>query len=352
MTPERLSKLLAKFPTRRIAVIGDFFLDKYLDVDPSLVQTSVETGRTAHQVVRVRSSPGAAGTVVNNLTALTAGTVYAVGATGDDGESFTLRQELAKQGVNCEGLIRHRALMTPTYLKPRDIRNPHLAGEHPRYDTKNRTRTPEEVITQILDYLDKLLPEVDAVIVLDQVEDEDCGVITTRVRDEIAKYGATRKEVVFWADSRRHIKKFRNVITKPNQFEVVGKDDPKPGEEVRFHTLVTALPQMRMTTCGPIVVTRGSLGAVVTEPDFTRVPAVHLEGPLDTTGAGDSVTAAAVLALSSGASLIEATLAGMLAASITSQQLATTGVATPDQIQERLDLWIAQQGASGIIKGR
>ena len=45
MSPERLQQLIDRFPTRRIAVVGDFFLDKYLDVDPALVETSVETGR-------------------------------------------------------------------------------------------------------------------------------------------------------------------------------------------------------------------------------------------------------------------------------------------------------------------
>ena len=67
MTCERLAELLAAFPSLRVAVVGDFFLDEYLDVDPALAEVSVETGKTAHQVVGVRHSPGAAGTVVANL---------------------------------------------------------------------------------------------------------------------------------------------------------------------------------------------------------------------------------------------------------------------------------------------
>ncbi len=95
---ERLEELLARFPTRRIAVIGDFFLDKYLEVDPDLAETSVETGKRANQVVGIRTSPGAAGTVVNNLAALGAGTLHALGTTGDDGEAFDLRKGLEAQG--------------------------------------------------------------------------------------------------------------------------------------------------------------------------------------------------------------------------------------------------------------
>ena len=73
MDAERLQDLLLRFPKCRIAVLGDFFLDKYLDVDPALAEVSLETGKTAHQVVSIRCSPGAAGTVVNNLAALGAG---------------------------------------------------------------------------------------------------------------------------------------------------------------------------------------------------------------------------------------------------------------------------------------
>ncbi|HET6325513.1 MAG TPA: carbohydrate kinase, partial [Planctomycetaceae bacterium] len=70
MKRDRLEELLARFASRRVAVMGDFFLDKYLEVDPKLAETSVETGKTANQVVEIRTSPGAAGTVVNNLAAL------------------------------------------------------------------------------------------------------------------------------------------------------------------------------------------------------------------------------------------------------------------------------------------
>ena len=66
----RLKELLDRFPSQRIAVIGDYFLDKYLETDPALIEQSVETGLPANQVVSVRCHAGAAGTGVNNLAAL------------------------------------------------------------------------------------------------------------------------------------------------------------------------------------------------------------------------------------------------------------------------------------------
>ena len=76
MKADRLQEIIRSFEKSRIAVMGDYFLDKYLDVDPALAELSVETGKTAHQVVGIRCSPGAAGTVVNNLAALTAGQLH------------------------------------------------------------------------------------------------------------------------------------------------------------------------------------------------------------------------------------------------------------------------------------
>ena len=81
----------------------------------------------------------------------------------------------------------------------------------------------------------------------------------------------------------------------------------------------------------------------ITDPEMTIVPGVRVEGPIDETGAGDSATAGAVLALASGATLPEAALIGNLVASITIQQLATTGTARPEQLPERLEMWQRQR---------
>jgi bifunctional ADP-heptose synthase (sugar kinase/adenylyltransferase) len=339
---DRLEELLARFPSRRVAVIGDFFLDKYLEVDPNLAETSVETGKRANQVVEIRTSPGAAGTVVNNLAALGAGQLHAIGATGDDGEAYDLRRGLEARKCSIASLVPFPFLHTPTYLKPRDFADPSLEGEHERYDTKNRQSTPREVVQRVLAELDRLLPQIDALIVADQVEQTDCGVITASVRSEIAERARKHAKVHFWADSRTHIRAFRHVIIKPNQFEAVGHANPLPGETLPLDRLRAAIPKLRAETGAPVCCTRGAEGMIVSDPEVTVIPSVTLTGPIDATGAGDSATAGAVLALASGASLPEAALVGCLVASITVQQLATTGTATPAQVLERLQMWREQ----------
>lgn len=344
LRPERLEELLARFPSRRLAVVGDFFLDKYLEVDPALAERSVETGKVAHQVVAVRCAAGAAGTVMNNLSSLGAGTLHAVGFTGDDGEGYDLRTALARIRASTEHLHCCADRRTPTYLKPRDARDPTLAGEHSRYDLKNRLPTPPEITRKILESLDRLLPDLDGLILMDQVEEEECGAVTAAVREAVAERALRFPRVVFWADSRKRIRRYRNVIVKPNQFEAAGWASPAPGDEVPLEELRRAVLELRRLVGGPVCATRGPRGMVVSDPEWTVVPGVRIEGPTDPTGAGDSATAGAVLALCSGATLPQAALVGNLVASITVQQLATTGTARPEELLPRLSLWRRQQG--------
>jgi len=343
MSAERLGELIAAFPRLRIAVLGDFFLDKYFDVDPAAAELSVETGKKAHQVARVRHSPGAAGTVVCNLASLAAGTLHAIGFSGDDGESYELRGDLDRLGCHTEHLHRAADRVTPTYLKPRDQDDPSLDGEHQRYDIKNRTTTPEAVQRKIIESLDTLLPELDAVIVADQVEQPDCGVVTALVREALAERATQHPHVIFWADSRRRIRQFCGCIIKPNQFEAMGRDEPMPGDTVNLDELLSDMQQLRAAHGSPICVTRGAQGMIVSDPEPTLVPGVRLDGPTDPTGAGDSATASAVLALAAGAKLPEAALLGNLVASITVEQLAVTGTARPEQLADRLRKWQSQQ---------
>src|SRR5437879_10278647 len=118
MDETRLDALLARFPHLSVLVVGDFFLDKYLVIDRSLSEVSIETGLEAYQVVEKYSSPGAAGTVMNNLSALGIGTLLALGVCGDDGAGYELREGLHARRVNTEHLIRSERVVTPTYIKP------------------------------------------------------------------------------------------------------------------------------------------------------------------------------------------------------------------------------------------
>ena len=344
LTAGRLDEILSRFGDCRIAVLGDFFLDRYWDINPDWEELSVETGLPAYQVAAVRCSPGAAGTVVANLASLGAGRLDAIGFTGDDGEGFELRRGLKELNCNIDQLHTAADRFTPTYTKPRDVNEPGLAGEHSRLDTKNRRATPEDIEQAVIESLSAIVSDFDAVIVLDQVEATGCGVVTEQVRLHLGNVAKAHPDVIFWADSRRHVDQFENMIIKPNEFETIGRTDPQPGEVVGVDQLQEHAQQLHEQTGRPVFITRGAGGMSVFDADWHDVPGVNVAGEIDTTGAGDSVTAGCVLALCSGASPVEAAVIGNLVASLTVQQLAVTGTATCEQLPPRLEMWREQNG--------
>lgn len=346
MTTERMEQLLSRFPEVSLAVVGDFFLDKYLVIEKALMEVSLETGLDAYQVVAKRCSPGAAGTVTNNLSALGVGQIRAVGCIGDDGEGYELRQGLDRSRVNMAHLLSHPDWFTPTYTKPMLRDESGKEAELNRIDIKNRRPTPREIEDAILGELELALPHVQAVIVLDQIEQRDLGVVTDYVREGIQALARAHPEVVFFADSRANIGLFRDVIIKPNKLEAArscgygGTEEALTAEDAEGFGAELVARNHR-----PAFVTAGPEGIVVfDETGATRVPGVRLPPPVDIVGAGDSTTAGIVSALCAGASLQEAAVMGNCVASITVQQLGTTGTATREQVHQRFSEHAGQFG--------
>ncbi len=77
--------------------------------------------------------------------------------------------------------------------------------------------------------------------------------------------------------------------------------------------------------------------------DGEIVPGVKVTGPIDVTGAGDSFSVGSLLGRCAGLGWSEAALIGNLVASITITQLATTGVAKPNEVLARYGNWHAEQ---------
>src|SRR6516165_4343079 len=119
LTKTVLNQILDRLPGLAIGVVGDLFLDRYLDIDAALTEPSLETGLDAYQVVRVRSYPGAAGTVINNIVALGAKRVCPITVIGEDGEGYELMQALNRlKAVDRAWILQEPERRTPTYTKP------------------------------------------------------------------------------------------------------------------------------------------------------------------------------------------------------------------------------------------
>jgi rfaE bifunctional protein kinase chain/domain len=340
LTTESLEAILTQMPRLKIGVIGDLFLDRYLEIDAALTEPSLETGLDAYQVVNVRSSPGAAGTVINNLAALGVGRIYPIAVLGDDGEGYELRQALGRlAAVDPCGLILAPDRRTPTYTKPMLHENGKLPRELNRLDIKNRKPMPEALDAQIQSKLVEIWPRIDALVVLDQVSEADCGVITARTRDQLELMAARGPDKFVLADSRERIGLFRGVCLKPNRQEALSATglEAKDSSDI----LGRAAVQLARRAGRWVFCTDGARGILLASPQGgensapSRIAAYPVAGPIDIVGAGDSTSAAIVCAMAGGAGTEAAAAFGNLVASITIQQLGTTGTATPEQIRQR-----------------
>jgi len=334
VTPQRCREITARYVSLRVALLGDFCLDRYLEIDPARSEISIETGLPVHNVVDVRAQPGGAGTILNNLSALGVGTVQPIGFHGVDGEGFELaRAVAARRGVDATHLLETPRRRTFTYCKPLALEQGRPPRELSRLDTKNWTPTPPEVEERIIAALQAAARTADAVIVLDQVDIAETGVVTRRVLEAVAGVIASRPELPIIADSRRGLGGFPSVIFKMNAAELAAMSGlPVSSDLAAVRDAAAALARRNGR---PVFVTlseRGMVGALASG-ETEWVPSLPVRGPIDVVGAGDAVTANLIAALAAGASLREALELASLAAAVVLHQVGTTGAATPEDLE-------------------
>ena len=352
---DRLETVLRTLPRLTIGLVGDLFLDRYLELIPGSRELSIETGLEAYQVERVRNSPGALGTVLNNLGALGVGLLVPVSVIGDDGHGYDLLKEVRKLPVDPTNILCSPERLTPTYTKPiRPVGPDCQAGPDParqagiaalselnRLDVRTRSPLSAAVTAEVCRRVEQVFRTSDGLIVLDQLVDENCGVVNAEVRATLARLAEEEPRKLIYVDSRRFLGEFSAATLKGNRSEVLGakltrrasEGEPAADEAL----LIDALAALARRTSRPAFCTVGERGILVARPrhEPVLVPGFGVSGPVDIVGAGDAATSGIVTALLAGSDEIEAAAVGNLVASITVQQLGTTGTATPQQVRER-----------------
>jgi rfaE bifunctional protein kinase chain/domain len=335
MTPDRFEQITSRYRQLRIAVVGDFCLDRYLEIDPFQKETSIETGLPVHNVVNVRSQPGAAGTVLNNLDALGVGTIIPIGFVGEDGEGYELLHALNRKAhAEMRYFVETPHRRTFTYCKPLVVTPGELPVELSRLDSKNWTPTPPMVEARLIANIRAALRHAHALIILDQVDVHDTGVVTKNVLTALVDMVRQQPDLVVLADSRKRIASFPHFSLKMNRPEFCYMAGLLPGaslEEIRDKASTIALLQTRNLF---ITLAEEGILAATSDGQLIHRPALPVRGPIDVVGAGDSVTANLVAAWATGAALAEVVEFAMAASSIVIHQLGTTGTAGVAGIRE------------------
>jgi len=337
MTPARFKTIIQKYGTLQIAVLGDFCLDRYLEIDPERAEISIETQLPVRNVVNVRAQPGGAGTILNNLAALGIGAILPIGFYGNDGEGLELINALAKcKGVNLEYMVQTDQRRTFTYCKPLIIAPGKLPVGLNRLDFKNWTPTPDCLQKELCQRLQKAAGTVDAIIVLEQVDVPETGVVTRQVLEALTQIIQARAELLVVSDSRRGLHGYPPVTLKMNADELrrlTGIDDKSSLEMIKQTAARLAFERNRT-----VFVTLAEKGIIAASEkgQTEHVPAFPLRGPIDIVGAGDAVTANLTSALCARADLREALEMASAAGSVVIHKLGTTGTANPDELMDLL----------------
>jgi len=324
----RLRALVRRFRGRRIAVVGDLMLDRFIRgsvsrISPEAPVPVVEVNQpeTAHL--------GGAGNVVANLAALGA-RPFVFGVVGADEAGAGVRRELRRLGAGASGLLRDPA--RPTTVKIRIIADhQHVV----RADWERAGPLTPALERRLLGALRRAAARLDAVV----LSDYDKGVLTDSLLGELLEISAARRVPVFL-----DLKKARPVegllrLVLVNQRRAEEISGLTIGNERQLELIGRHL--MARFPCQTLIITRGAQGMVVFEkgPEGSgrRVAAVRTRPweVFDVTGAGDTVIATLTLALASGGTPQEAAQLANSAAGVVVGKLGTA-VCTPKELLEGL----------------
>jgi sugar/nucleoside kinase (ribokinase family) len=225
--------------------------------------------------------------------------------------------------------VRSDRMQTFTYSKL--INQSTGIEDQPRIDFINVEPLPDAVEQLVLDRLREAIDAFDVILISDQAEANQCGVVTPAMRSLLADLASHHSEKVILADSRRSIGQFRNLIVKPNRQEA----------ELACRSLLGRVDyaEFRRWLQAPLlIVTHGDQGVLLVDSEGeTWVRTVSVDHPVDICGAGDSFAAGTAVALRVTGDPAMASRFGNRVAGITIMKKGT-GTASPAEIEAAGDL--------------
>ncbi|MCU0226285.1 MAG: PfkB family carbohydrate kinase [Bryobacterales bacterium] len=319
-----VNEILERITHKRALVVGDICLDRWCLYDPSLAEPSRETGIPRVAVIGFEATPGAGGTVANNLVAMGVKQVSVLGVQGDDGSAYELGKALAARRIDSMWMVTDPSSQTFTYTKYLNVTTSN--EDLSRTDFVNVRNFSAEIERKVIKNLRAAAVQYDVILVSDQAETEQGGVVTAGVREALAELAVELPDAVFWVDSRMRGELFRNVIVKMN--------DVESGGACQRIGCGPDLEQLRQHVQAPVLlVTHGADGVEVIHGNGRQqVQTQAIDEPVDICGAGDSFSAGAAMALQVSRDPVLAARFGNAVASVTIMKKGT-GTASPDEIK-------------------
>ena len=318
ISQKRAAELLNKFGRRRVLVVGDLMLDRF--VYGSVSRISPEAPVPVVHVTRETSMPGGASNVASNIRAL-GGKAAVAGMIGKDAAGMELRWLLTHAQVEVECAMMFAG--ASTIVKERVIAE---RQQVVRVDFERASSWTGRQIDKFLAMLAIELGRADGVI----IEDYGKGAVTQPVVDLILEIAGRRGIPVGLDPKDGHELNVRGItVATPNRkeaFAIAGMADPGAKENPLADKalLKTGEILMQKWEAVNLAITLGPHGMfLLSQGKPPRHVPTQAREVFDVSGAGDTVIAACVTALASGAAFLESAELANVAAGVVVGKLGT-----------------------------
>jgi D-glycero-beta-D-manno-heptose-7-phosphate kinase len=297
--PGRLLALVDAIAGCRIAVIGDLIADEFIYGEIARVSREAPVLILNYDSTEV--VPGGAGNAAGNVASL-GGDALIAGLVGRDEAGRRLLTTLKRHQVEATHVLRPAGYATPT--KTRILAGGvHSAKQQVvRIDRASADlKGDERIRNTFAAHAMRAVRGADGVI----VSDYGSGLITPALVNAIRRERSRRPVIL---DTRYDLLRYRGITAcTPNESEVEHALGIRIGDDLRVLERA-GRTVLKTTRAGAVLVTRGSRGMALFEPDrpTRHIPIVGSDQIADVTGAGDTVIATLTLAVSAGATFEEA----------------------------------------------
>jgi len=328
MTHDQLRKLLNRFRRQNIVVVGDVMLDQFLWGRVSRI--SPEAPVPVVEVTRESSFPGGAANVARNLRALGA-PVKIMGVLGEDSAGEELRGLLDEQGVETGGLVVDPN--RPTTLKTRIVA---YHQQVVRFDREKAEKISPSVADKLMEYFHSQVNHAAAVI----FEDYGKGVLSQKLLDDMQRLARKHHKITAADPNARNLLRYSGLTAiTPNRseaFTAAGVTYAEPADEVLRDEPLMRVGRilLRKWRARNLLVTLGEHGMCLFRSGARpyHTPTVARE-VYDVSGAGDTAIASFVLALTAGASPVEAAEISNHAAGVVVGKIGTATCSTEELVE-------------------
>jgi rfaE bifunctional protein kinase chain/domain len=316
---ERLTGVLRQFQGRKILVIGDLLVSRFVEV--AARKLAREAPVPAGDYVGETFLPGGGANLSRELVSLGA-SVSLVGLVGSDEYGNWLKSEFAKYGVSYGGVVTDTT--RPTSLRTWIMVNTfHML----RIDREDRRDVPLAMAKQLLSEAEPHIPNVDCVI----LSDYDRGAISSFLISGVVAAAHASGKIVVAQPKMHHYLDFSGVTyVKSNLEEAAHATGMAMVNETSLRNMGVNL--LSRLECRAILITRGEQGVTLFDKDnVTLFPPIRGKKNLfSKVGVRDAMTGVFSIAVASGGNAYQAAVLSNVAGEARSELPRTASLSLHD----------------------